>query len=171
MNTYFYLLGELDNTIRIYTIDYARAPYHLKFTLHQAISTLGANLPRTAPDRASLASEMAFSSDGRFAYASNRNTKNRESDTFAVYSIDDTDPTNHLTYIAEEKTLGKVPRHFALSPDATNRYLAVANEYSNDIVVFERDEETGLMKGVKGRLSLGETLFAARNGPACILWK
>ena len=170
-NSYLYLLGELDNTIRVYTIDYARAPHHLKSTLHQIISTLGPNLPRTPPDRTSLASEMAFTSDGRFAYACNRNTKIRESDTFAVYAIDDVDPINHLTYIAEEKTLGKIPRHFTLSPDRENRYLAVANEYSNDIVVFERDVQTGLMKGVKGRLSLGEGMFVARNGPACILWK
>ncbi|RVX65988.1 hypothetical protein B0A52_09914 [Exophiala mesophila] len=169
---YLYILGELDNTIRVYTIDYSQAAHQkLKFTLHQTISTLGLGLPPTPPNRASLASEVAFTSDGKFAYASNRNTTGAESDTFAVYTINDTDPANHLTYIHLEKTLGKIPRHFALSPDKKNRYLAVANEYSNDLVVFERDETSGLMKGVKGRLKLGDALFVARNGPACMLWK
>lgn len=170
--TYLYVLGELDNTIRVYTVDYSQAAHQtLNFTLHQTISTLGLGLPPTAPNRASLASEITFTLDGKFAYASNRNTTSTESDTFAIYTVKDADPANHLTYIHLEKTLGKIPRHFALSPDKKNRYLAVANEYSNDLVVFERDEQSGLMKGVKGRLKLGDALFVARNGPACLLWK
>lgn len=169
--TYLYILGELDNTIRFYTVDYSQAPSKLATTLHQTISTLGANLAPTAPLRISLAAELAFTTNGRFVYASNRATTIRESDTIAVYTINDNSLANHLTYITLEKTLGKIPRHMALSPDEQNRYLAVANEYSNDIVVFERDKESGLLKEAKGKLSLGEGVFAARNGPACILWK
>lgn len=169
--TFFYLLGELDNTIRVYSVNYSYAPRDISFTLHQTISTLGLNLPPTAPDRANLASEFVFTSDGRFAYACNRNTTSRESDTFVIYSLKDTDYANHLTYVSLDKTLGKIPRHFALSPDAGNKYLTIANEYSNDVVVFERDEQSGLMKAVKGQLSLGAANPVARNGPACILWK
>lgn len=168
---YFYVLGELDNSIHVYTMDYSEAPQNLKFKLHQIISTLGPNLPRTEPDRASLASEFVFTADAKFAYACNRNTKTRDSDTFAVYSLNDADPANHLTYISLEKTLGKIPRHFALSPDPKNKYLAIANEYSNDIAIFERDEHDGSIKGLSGQLSLGEANPIARNGPACILWK
>ncbi|KAK5054506.1 hypothetical protein LTR84_001397 [Exophiala bonariae] len=169
--TFFYILGELDNTIRVYSVEYGQASSAISFTLHQTISTLGPNLPPTAPDRVNLASEFVFTADGNFAYACNRNTSSRDSDTFVIYSLKDTKSANHLTYLSIDKTLGKIPRHFALSSDPNNKYLAIANEYSNDLIVFERDQQSGLMKEIKGHLSLGDANPVARNGPACILWK
>lgn len=112
-----------------------------------------------------------------FLYASNRNTLSLESDTLAIYAInnntaraDDTD-AGHLTYLGFNETSGKIPRHFALSSDKTNRWLAVANQVTQHIVVFERDVKNGFMKDVVGRLVLGDLDVEQGEGPMCVLWK
>jgi 6-phosphogluconolactonase len=170
--TYMYLVGELDNTIRVYTVSYNHSSTELSIELHQTISTLGADLLPTLPNNINLAAEIVFTADGRFAYASNRGTGSLDSDTLAVYGVNDWGvPEKHLTYLGSVDTLGKIPRHLALSPDSENRYIAVANEYSNEVVVLERDCETGMVKGLRGRLVFGEVVRRARYGPDCILWK
>jgi len=55
---------------------------------------------------------------------------------------------------------GKTPRNFVLDP--TERWMLVANQDSNQISVFARNPETGLLAD-KGRS------FAAA-GPMCILF-
>ncbi|ETN41123.1 uncharacterized protein HMPREF1541_03058 [Cyphellophora europaea CBS 101466] len=171
-NTYMYLVGELDNTIRVYTISYGNEPSKLTVELHQTISTLGPGLPPTEPNSEYLAADIVITDDGKFAYASSRGTTSLDSDTVAIYAIDDeASPEHHLTYLDSIETQGKIPRHLALSPDAESRYLAVLNEYTNDVVVFERDVETGLMKELKGTLHFGDPVYEARYGPSCILWR
>lgn len=172
IQTYMYLVGELDNTVRVYTISYSDTGSEISVKLHQVLSTLGPGLPPTLPKGENLAAEVVFTTDGKFAYVSNRGTTSLDSDTLAVYQVDDkAPPEHHLMYLDKVETHGKIPRHIALSPDAENRYIAVANEYSNDIAVFERNVESGLLKGLEGQLVLGEAVYESRHGPACVLWK
>ena len=91
--TYVYLVSELDNSVRVFTLDYCTchlansASATLTIILKQRISTLNARSTRTAPNTHGLASETIASNDSRFLYFSNRNTISMKSDTVTVYSI------------------------------------------------------------------------------------
>lgn len=186
--TYMYLVSELDNTVRVFTLDYpnshswsawtasgqySHASRNLTISLVQTISALNNTDIRTAPINENLVAEIAITNDNKFAYASIRNTQSLKSDTLSVYSID-SDPSNdehRLTWLGSNATLGKTPRHFALSNDVNNTYVAVGNEVSQSIVVFERDVITGFMKKLVGSISLGALDLTQALGPVCILWK
>lgn len=71
---------------------------------------------------------------GRFAYAANR-----DYDCLVTFAVDAKD--GRLTLLARGSCGGKIPRHLALDP--TEKWLLVANEESNNIAVFSRDEKTG----------------------------
>lgn len=80
------------------------------------------------------AAEIKMSSDGHFIYATNRGDAN----VITLFSI------NKQGDIQKEKvysTKGKTPRNFNISPDG--KYLLVANQESDNIIVFERDLLTG----------------------------
>lgn len=178
--TYMYLVGELDNTVRVFTLDGvsnliqenpATDPSKLEVTLQQTISTLGLGANRTTPDNRQLAAEVALSNDGKFAYVSNRGTTTYASDTLAVFSVHP-DPTTdhaHLTYLGQNATYGKTPRHFSLSPDPQNQYVAVANEVSQSLFILERGE-SGFMSNVRGNLSLGSLDLTQNLGPTAVIW-
>ena len=71
---------------------------------------------------------------GRFAYAANR-----DYNCLVSFSVDGKD--GKLTMLARSSCGGKIPRHLALDP--TEKWLLVANEDSDNIAVFARDEKTG----------------------------
>lgn len=180
--TYLYLISELDNTIRVFTLSYATHSQNTKnasilesgltVELQQTVSTLGLGDYRTPPNNDYLAGEVAISRDGRFLYASNRDTQSLASDTLAVYSVDQ-DPAQdatHLTYLGQNLTYGKIPRNFALSKDKDNRYIAIGNEVTQSVVVLERDVSTGFAKSIKGELSFGDLDISQKLGPTCVLW-
>ena len=48
-----------------------------------------------------------------------------------------------LKLIGHQSTLGDVPRNFTLDP--TGKFLLVANQSTNNIVVFKRNVKTGLL--------------------------
>ncbi|MDQ6890272.1 MAG: lactonase family protein, partial [Bacteroidota bacterium] len=47
---------------------------------------------------------------------------------------------------------GKTPRNFIIDP--TGNYLLVANQESNNIVIFKRDKTTGLLKATGKEISV-----------------
>jgi 6-phosphogluconolactonase (cycloisomerase 2 family) len=179
--TYMYLISELDNSIRVFTVDGVRNNHrgtsqrslaNITINLTQRVSTLGANLNRTSPNNRDLAAEVALSNDGRFAYASNRNTVNFNSDTVAIYSVHPglNNDRNHLRYLGYNLTYGKTPRHFSLSKDPQTRYAAFGNEVSNNLVILERSELTGFFTEIKGNLSVGTLDITQNSGPTAIIW-
>jgi len=84
--------------------------------------------------------DIHISPDGRFLYASNRGDENR----IAIFSIDQNKGT--LGLVGHQSTYGNHPRNFTLDP--SGQFLLVANQYSNNIVVFKRDNKTGLLNRV-----------------------
>lgn len=78
---------------------------------------------------------IKISSDGRFLYASNRGHQ-----SIAIYALAD-DGTMELLEVTS--TEGAWPRDFMLTPD--ERHMLVANEQSDNIVLFNRDLDTGLI--------------------------
>lgn len=73
---------------------------------------------------------------GRFAYAANRYY-----DCLVTFSVEPKD--GKLTMLGRSSCGGKIPRHLALDP--TERWLLVANQESDTIAVFARDEKTGML--------------------------
>jgi 6-phosphogluconolactonase len=78
--------------------------------------------------------EIVITRDGHFAYASNR-----DYNCLVSFALDPKD--GKLTFLARSSCGGKIPRHLALDP--TERWVLVANEQSDRISVFARDEKTG----------------------------
>ncbi|KIX08893.1 uncharacterized protein Z518_03550 [Rhinocladiella mackenziei CBS 650.93] len=198
---YMYLLSEKDNSIRVFTLNYKdTASQNLTVELKQTISTMGKDLGPSPDEHKNLAAEIAISNDGKFVYASNRDLTHADTDTLAVYSVE-SEPAHdmhHLRYLGCQETHGKHPRMFALSNDKENKWVAVAHQWSQDVVVFARDTATGFLKDIKGRLNVKaaalhqptldnvtfskdmsmegrmswEDLLKGRTeGPMCVLWK
>jgi 6-phosphogluconolactonase len=121
-----YVANELTATVAVYTYDAARG--HLQ-DLVETVAMVPKDYigPRSA-------AEIAVSADGRFLYASNRGH-----DSIAVFAIDPYKGT--LTKIDYIETGGKTPRNFAF--DASGDFLFVANQDSNNVVLFRRNSGTG----------------------------
>lgn len=82
-------------------------------------------------------SDIHISSDGLFLYASNRMNEN----SISIYSINTSSGKLKLT--GHQSTFGDHPRNFTI--DSTGNFLLVANQVSNNIVVFKRNSKTGLL--------------------------
>ena len=83
------------------------------------------------------AAALHASSDGKFLYVSNRGTANQ----LLVFAIDPA--TGHLKELQRRSVEGDHPREFSLDP--SGKFLLIANQKSNQIVVVERDSKTGLL--------------------------
>lgn len=123
---YAYLVNELNGTVVAFSYD-GESLEEL-----QTISTL----PENYEGRFSGA-DIRVSADGQFLYASNREDLNN----IVIYSIDR--ETGLLEKVGEHSSGGAHPRNFVIDP--TGAYLLVANRNSDNIVVFERDQESGLI--------------------------
>ncbi|MGE8144474.1 lactonase family protein [Pseudomonas frederiksbergensis] len=77
------------------------------------------------------------SKDGKFLYVSNRGTANQ----LLVFAIDPA--TAQLKELQRRSVEGDHPREFSLDP--SGKFLLIANQKSNEIVVVERDAKTGLL--------------------------
>ena len=89
--------------------------------------------------------DIHISPDGKFLYASNRG----EANTISIFKIF---KNGQLHPISVVSSLGKGPRNFVIDP--TGKFLLVAHQYSNDIVVFKRDLASGAISDTGKRLEL-----------------
>ena len=81
--------------------------------------------------------DIHLSPDGRFLYATNREPQNN----IAIFSVK---KNGKLKAIGSDSTYGVHPRIFAIDP--TGKFLIVANQMSDNIVVLKRDPVTGMLK-------------------------
>ncbi|MBT4979712.1 MAG: lactonase family protein [Gemmatimonadetes bacterium] len=152
-----YALNELDNTICVLRRDSAEGG---ELSLVQTLSSLPqgwaeahadpAMFPNEVYSKPSHASELLLSPDNRFVYASNRGH-----DSIAVFAINASD--GKLTPLQFEPTRGRIPWVFCLSEDG--RFVVVQNNHTraseagpDSLVVFRRDEPTGLLNVSAARL-------------------
>lgn len=98
--------------------------------------------------------DIHISADGKFLYASNRGGFN----TLAIYKINQ--QNGKLTLTGHQKALGDIPRNFSIDP--SGKFLLVANQESDDVVIFKRNEKTGLLTDTGKRISVGK--------PVCLKW-
>lgn len=120
-----YLFCELNSTIEVLSYDNGT------FKQIETISTL----PNDYHD-ANGGAAIRISKDGRFLYASNRGH-----DSIAVFAIQDAG--KHLELIQHISSEGKFPRDFSL--DATEKFVILANQNSDNLTLYARDSETGLL--------------------------
>jgi 6-phosphogluconolactonase (cycloisomerase 2 family) len=83
------------------------------------------------------AAALHASVDDKFLYVSNRGTANQ----VLVFAIDPA--SGHLKELQRRSVEGDHPREFSLDP--SGKFLLIANQKSNQIVVVERDAKTGLL--------------------------
>lgn len=103
-------------------------------------------------DEKNADADVHITADGRFLYASNRGHN-----SIAMFAVSEEGELNSLGH---EPVQGSWPRNFALSPD--DSYLLVANQESNNIVVFKRDAVTGLLSATGNAFTLSK--------PVCLMF-
>jgi len=97
--------------------------------------------------------DIHISADGKFLYESNRGDAN----SISVFSIL---PTGILRFVERVSTLGKGPRNFCIDP--SGKFLLVAHQYTNDVVIFKRNASTGRLTDSGKRIEVG--------APVCLLF-
>ena len=122
---WIYVINELNSTVTLIKKNESG------YTLRSSFSTL----PRDFTEENTTA-DIHISEDGQFLYASNRGHN-----SIAIFSIG---TEGKLALLGHESTRGDGPRNFALSPD--NSFVLVANQLTDNIVSFKRDQETGRLE-------------------------
>lgn len=121
---YAYLVNELNGTVVAFSYQSGR------LNSLQTISTLPDGY-----DGAVSGADIHVSPDGKYLYATNRGDLNN----LVIYSIDQ--QSGLLSVVGSESSGGVHPRNFTIDP--SGNYLLIANQDSNNIVVFKRNKETG----------------------------
>ena len=122
---YAYLVLELQGAVM--ALDYEDG----KLTTKQTLSMTGSGFK----GRVSGA-DIHVSPDGKFVYASNRGDANE----IAIYSIG---KKGKLKFVSRQSVLGRTPRNFAIDP--SGNFLLAANQDTNEVIIFKRNKETGLL--------------------------
>ena len=98
--------------------------------------------------------DIHLSPDGRYLYASNRGNSN----SIAIFKVD---PVNgKIKWKDLVSTRGVMPRNFAIDP--SGNFLLVANQQSNNVVVFRRNPGNGSLKFSGTEISIGN--------PVCLVF-
>jgi 6-phosphogluconolactonase len=131
---YVYLLQELDGTLTV-------------FSYKKGILSKVEQTSIIAKDFKGdiSAADIHISPDGKFLYASNRGTANN----ITIFKIL---KNGKLELKDQTSSLGKGPRNFAIDP--TGNFLLVAHHYSDEIIIFKRDQETGAITDTGKKINL-----------------
>lgn len=142
---YGYLIEELTGEVIFFSFDKTTG----NLATQQSISTIPAGQKGYAGS-----ADIHVSPDGKFLYATNRGDFN----TIVTYKIDP--KTSTLTVVNTQSTAGKVPRNFNMDP--SGNFLLVANQESDEIVIFKRNKKSGKLTDTGKRIKVGK--------PVCIKW-
>lgn len=137
-----YLLQELDGTITVYNYSDGHL---IKF---QETTVVAENFHGETG-----AAAIKISSDDKFLYATNRGDAN----SITVFSVGN---KGRLTKIQELSCGGIGPRDFTIDP--SGKFVLVANQKSNEIAIFSRDEVSGLLSDTTKRIAI--------CAPVCVIF-
>jgi 6-phosphogluconolactonase len=141
---YAYLVTEMGGSISAYQVKRGR------LKLMQELSALPDGFKGN-----NTSADLHISPDGTFLYMTNRG---KESNSITTFKIDQR--SGRLQKTGYQPTLGNFPRNFVISPGG--RYLLVAHQLSNDVVVFERNSITGQLTDTGKRIAI--------PAPVCLKW-
>ncbi|WP_269222291.1 lactonase family protein [Flavobacterium sp. IMCC34518] len=91
------------------------------------------------------AADIHITPNGRFLYATNRGDAN----TISIFKVL---KNGKLKSKGQTSTLGKGPRNFVIDP--TGKFLLIAHQYSNDIVIFKINKRKGTLKDSGQKIEL-----------------
>jgi 6-phosphogluconolactonase len=109
------------------------APQHGVLYAMQTVSTV----PDDQKGPKNSTAEVQVHPSGKWVYGSNRGP-----DSIAMFSVDP--KSGQLTSLGQEPCGGKTPRNFGIDP--TGQFMLVANQDSNNVVVFRINQETGKLE-------------------------
>lgn len=132
-----YVVTEMGATVIAYAWDAAKTT----FTELQTVKTLPDDFKGT-----NTSSEVQLTPDGRFLYASNR----IDSNFLTIFSVDQT--TGKLTLVGYQPSGGRIPRNFRIDP--TGQFMIVANQESNNIVLFKINKDNGTLYQYGGAIDV-----------------
>ncbi|HWI93716.1 MAG TPA: lactonase family protein [Flavisolibacter sp.] len=138
-----YVVQEMEGTVT--TFDYQNG----KLKPVQTISTLPAGF-----NQYFTAADIHVSNDGKFLYATTRDSAN----IITVFKVDQ--KTGKLSAVGSQPVMGKTPRNFNFDPGGD--YLLVANQNSDNVVIFKINHQTGMLTDTGNRIDVGS--------PVCIKW-
>jgi 6-phosphogluconolactonase len=125
-NKFTYLICELNGMVQVCK----KVGEKLIEIQNISISKDSLNMPQASAD-------IHLSPDGNFLYCSNRGNLN----TITIFAVNKKLGT--LTLIDTVSTKGIRPRSFCINK--AGNFLIVANQKSNDIIIFKRNKKTGLL--------------------------
>ncbi|RZL50662.1 MAG: lactonase family protein [Pedobacter sp.] len=132
---FVFLVHEFTGRINVYNYQDGN------LVLKQNIETTTANFEGKIDGAA-----IQTSADGKFLYQTNRGDANTVS-TFSIAK------NGHLKLIETISTLGKGPRFFTIDP--SGKFLLVAHQYTNDVIIFNRNKKTGKLTDSGKRINVG----------------
>ena len=164
---FYYLVGELGNTINTFSVEYTTDQLELKQI--QTLSTLSPTSPADVyppPDSTpAAASELAISPCGSYVYVSNRGDHAFPgSDSIAFYTRNL--ETGLLTYVRSFPSGVTKMRHISLDP--TGQWLVAEGQGSSDVKVLKRDTSTGELSTTP--VASMAVKAGPEGGPACVVW-
>ncbi len=133
---YAYLIQEMSGIVTVY--DYTNGKLREKQTVSMPADGFIGKID---------AADIHISPDGKFLYGSMRGDINE----LGIYAIDQ---TGNLTFVGRQSTLGRTPRNFSIDP--SGNFLLVANQNTDEIIVFKRDKKTGLLTSTGKKISVGK---------------
>ena len=142
-NKFAYLVEELTGTVVVYKFENG------ELQQQQRASALPAGFTGTIGS-----ADIHLSPDGNFLYCSNRGSSN----SISIFRVNKQD--GKIVLIGHQSTLGKTPRNFNFDPSGD--FLLVANQDSNEIVIFRISRQTGFLTDTNKRINV--------PSPVCIKW-
>ncbi|NNG09774.1 MAG: lactonase family protein [Arenibacter sp.] len=123
---FLYVINELNSTITVLqrNNDSSYAEVETQTTLAKDFK------------RDSFCADIHLSRDGKFLYGSNRGEN-----TIVIFEVDQT--TGKLSLLGRESVHGDWPRNFGIDP--SGNFLLVANQRSNNITIYRRNVDNGLL--------------------------
>jgi 6-phosphogluconolactonase len=97
------------------------------------------------------AAEVRISPDGKHVYVSNRG----EANSISVFQK--VEASQEFERIQVISSGGIMPRNFNLTSDG--KYLLAAHQASNDIVIFERDRDSGILKQTAWKVQVNKPVY------------
>lgn len=136
-----YLVHEIDGTVSVLGMKNGKLKLLQETTLDRKASTVN------------VAADIHLSPDEKYLYATNRGSAD-DITCFAVAA------DGKLRFKQQIPTGGKMPRNFAITPDG--QYLFVGHQSTDNIVIFKRNIQTGLLRNTGKQIKVGS--------PVCLLF-
>jgi 6-phosphogluconolactonase len=133
---HLYLLTEMGSAVHVFDYDNG------KLKEKQSVTILNTGFRGQTAGAA-----IKISPDGRFLYASNR----LETNDISVYAIDQA--TGNLIFVQRATSFGKNPRDFIIDP--TGNFLILANQDSDNILVYKIDKASGQINRASADIVVG----------------